>query len=84
MVQAAVRTAISIDQSKGDERPWVGRSIERVEDAGLLSGRGRFIDDIGFCRQRSALRPLRPPARGVRSDRRLGTVEGLPRLPGRS
>ena len=47
MAQAAVRTATSIDQGKGDERPWVGRSIERVEDAGLLSGRGRFIDDLG-------------------------------------
>jgi 2-furoyl-CoA dehydrogenase large subunit len=27
--------------------PWVGRSIPRVEDRALLSGRGRFIDDIG-------------------------------------
>ena len=27
--------------------PWVGRSIPRVEDAALLSGRGRFIDDLG-------------------------------------
>jgi 2-furoyl-CoA dehydrogenase large subunit len=27
--------------------PWVGRSIPRVEDPTLLSGRGRFIDDIG-------------------------------------
>jgi 2-furoyl-CoA dehydrogenase large subunit len=27
-------------------RPWTGRSIERVEDAALLSGRGRFIDDL--------------------------------------
>ncbi|MFL5030875.1 MAG: xanthine dehydrogenase family protein molybdopterin-binding subunit [Xanthobacteraceae bacterium] len=26
---------------------WVGRSIERVEDAALLSGHGRFIDDLG-------------------------------------
>jgi len=25
---------------------WVGRSIERVEDAALLTGRGRFVDDI--------------------------------------
>lgn len=29
------------------DRPWVGRSIERVEDVGLLTGRGRFIDDLG-------------------------------------
>src|ERR1700732_1864284 len=27
--------------------PWVGRAIPRVEDAALLSGRGRFIDDLG-------------------------------------
>ncbi|THD72747.1 MAG: xanthine dehydrogenase family protein molybdopterin-binding subunit [Bradyrhizobium sp.] len=27
--------------------PWVGQSIPRVEDAALLTGRGRFIDDIG-------------------------------------
>jgi 2-furoyl-CoA dehydrogenase large subunit len=29
--------------------PWVGRSIERVEDAALLTGRGRFIDDLGVA-----------------------------------
>jgi 2-furoyl-CoA dehydrogenase large subunit len=27
---------------------WVGRSIPRVEDAALLSGRGSFIDDLGI------------------------------------
>ncbi|MDX2203588.1 MAG: molybdopterin cofactor-binding domain-containing protein [Hyphomicrobiaceae bacterium] len=26
---------------------WVGRSIARVEDAALLTGRGQFIDDLG-------------------------------------
>ena len=26
---------------------WVGRSIPRVEDSALLTGRGRFIDDVG-------------------------------------
>lgn len=26
---------------------WLGRSVERFEDAALLSGRGRFIDDLG-------------------------------------
>src|ERR1700726_1210402 len=26
---------------------WLGRSVERVEDAALLRGRGRFIDDLG-------------------------------------
>ncbi|MGA7809559.1 xanthine dehydrogenase family protein molybdopterin-binding subunit [Bradyrhizobium sp.] len=28
-------------------RPWVGRSIPRIEDAALLTGHGRFIDDLG-------------------------------------
>src|ERR1700683_2985890 len=27
--------------------PWVGQSIPRVEDAALLTGTGRFIDDLG-------------------------------------
>ena len=26
---------------------WTGQSLERVEDAALLTGRGRFIDDLG-------------------------------------
>jgi 2-furoyl-CoA dehydrogenase large subunit len=29
--------------------PWVGRSIERVEDAALVTGRGRYIDDLGVA-----------------------------------
>ena len=30
------------------EKPaWCGQSIERVEDANLLTGRGRYIDDLG-------------------------------------
>src|SRR6516162_10274715 len=27
---------------------WIGRSLERVEDAALLTGQGRFIDDLGM------------------------------------
>ena len=26
---------------------WTGQSLERVEDAALLTGRGRFVDDLG-------------------------------------
>ena len=26
---------------------WVGQSVRRVEDAALLTGRGRYIDDLG-------------------------------------
>ena len=39
------------DNDKNETAPsrggWVGRSIPRVEDAALLAGRGRFIDDLG-------------------------------------
>jgi 2-furoyl-CoA dehydrogenase large subunit len=30
-----------------DRREWVGRSVERVEDAALLTGHGSYIDDLG-------------------------------------
>src|SRR3984885_9464215 len=33
--------------SKDSSSPWVGQSIPRVEDSSLLTGRGRFMDDIG-------------------------------------
>lgn len=29
------------------ETGWVGRAVERVEDAALLSGGGRYLDDLG-------------------------------------
>jgi len=28
-------------------RGWLGKSVERIEDAVLLTGRGRYIDDLG-------------------------------------
>src|SRR5579863_5271929 len=31
----------------GSGSPWVGQSIARVEDSSLLTGRGRFMDDVG-------------------------------------
>ncbi|HEX3862759.1 MAG TPA: molybdopterin cofactor-binding domain-containing protein, partial [Stellaceae bacterium] len=30
-----------------DRAGWLGQSVERVEDAALLSGAGRYIDDLG-------------------------------------
>ena len=29
------------------QKPWLGRSLERREDAALLTGAGRFADDVG-------------------------------------
>jgi 2-furoyl-CoA dehydrogenase large subunit len=40
--------AISSATARSGSAPlWVGQSIARVEDSSLLTGRGRFIDDIG-------------------------------------
>ncbi len=36
-----------MDVTAGETRPWLGRSLPRVEDAALLTGRGRYIDDLG-------------------------------------
>src|SRR5256714_2497860 len=44
---------------------WVGQSIERVEDAALLSGRGRYIDDMPAppgCLHAAVLRSPHPHA----------------------
>jgi 2-furoyl-CoA dehydrogenase large subunit len=30
-----------------DSEKWIGRSIQRLEDEALVTGRGRFIDDLG-------------------------------------
>lgn len=32
---------------KARSASWTGQSVERVEDAALLTGRGRYIDDLG-------------------------------------
>src|SRR5580704_18924377 len=39
--------ASHLPASDGPDARWVGQSIPRVEDAALLTGRGRFIDDLG-------------------------------------
>jgi 2-furoyl-CoA dehydrogenase large subunit len=42
---AEASTSVAAHSESGSS--WVGRSIARVEDSSLLSGRGRFIDDVG-------------------------------------
>jgi 2-furoyl-CoA dehydrogenase large subunit len=37
----------SVTARPGSGPLWVGQSIARVEDSALLTGRGRFIDDVG-------------------------------------
>jgi 2-furoyl-CoA dehydrogenase large subunit len=36
------------DSSTTNGGPWIGRAVERVEDAPLLTGNGRYIDDLGI------------------------------------
>lgn len=36
-----------LDVPRDHAEGWVGRAIERVEDATLLTGRGRYLDDLG-------------------------------------
>ncbi|MPZ37900.1 MAG: molybdopterin-dependent oxidoreductase [Rhizobiales bacterium] len=40
---------------------WVGKSIARVEDAALVTGRGRYIDDLGVRRGTLDAAILRSP-----------------------
>jgi 2-furoyl-CoA dehydrogenase large subunit len=46
---ASAMAANSEDANPGQTTArWVGRSIPRFEDAALLTGRGRYIDDLGL------------------------------------
>jgi 2-furoyl-CoA dehydrogenase large subunit len=63
-----------------DTASWVGRSIERVEDAALLSGRGRFIDDLGVPPGTLHAAILRSPHAHARI--RILDVEAARRAPG--
>src|SRR5436305_8417265 len=50
---------------RGGTMSWVGQSIERVEDAALLTGRGRYIDDLPVppgCLHAAVLRSPHPHA----------------------
>src|SRR5436190_20358321 len=50
---------------RGGTMCWVGQSIERVEDAALLTGRGRYIDDMPVppgCLHAAVLRSPHPHA----------------------
>src|SRR5580658_7596857 len=42
---AEASTSVAAHPESGSS--WVGRSIARVEDSSLLTGRGRFMDDVG-------------------------------------
>ena len=44
-----------------DSEKWIGRSVPRLEDEALVTGRGRFIDDLGTLPGTLAAAILRSP-----------------------
>ena len=49
MSPAATNAAIPLSRQRekpGQSLKWIGKSMKRVEDPRLLTGQGRYIDDI--------------------------------------
>src|SRR5262249_54750337 len=63
----ATRPGASLRMSDASTSGWVGRSIRRLEDPALVTGRGRFTADL----------PAAHRVRFVRSDRAAGRIEGM-------
>jgi 2-furoyl-CoA dehydrogenase large subunit len=60
--QAELATASRLNVTiEEDSESWIGRSIPRLEDRALVTGRGRFIDDLGTCPGTLAAAILRSP-----------------------
>ncbi|MGD0027141.1 MAG: xanthine dehydrogenase family protein molybdopterin-binding subunit [Xanthobacteraceae bacterium] len=47
----ARRHSMTAPQTKKTKKPWIGQSVERLEDPPLVTGRGRFAGDINFPHQ---------------------------------
>jgi aerobic carbon-monoxide dehydrogenase large subunit len=60
-------------------RPWIGRSVPRVEDAALLRGSASFVDDLPFADVLHACFVRSPLAHGLL--RRIGS-EAARAVPG--
>lgn len=46
-LNAITQTAKISSGNAATAEPWTGKSIPRVEDGALLTGRGRYVDDLG-------------------------------------
>src|SRR5215472_18077585 len=57
-ITTASRPNVAIEQDNGE---WIGRSIPRLEDKALVTGHGRFIDDLGTRPGTLAAAILRSP-----------------------
>src|SRR5262245_40745789 len=47
VVRCSIVTGGGTSRMAAETASWLGQSIARVEDASLLTGRGRYIDDLG-------------------------------------
>ena len=63
-------------EKPGQPLKWIGKNIKRVEDPRLLTGQGRYIDDIDLPNMLHAA-VLRSPT--VPRRRRPGRLTGRPR-----
>ena len=72
MSPAATNAAIPLSRQSekpGQSLKWIGKSMKRVEDPRLLTGQGRYIDDIDLPNMLHAavLRSSRPHAKAVKA-----------------
>ena len=46
MLQIVMAVSPSPPSQTGPESPWLGRAVERIEDATLLIGRAQYTEDL--------------------------------------
>ena len=59
--------AVSVTEEPATNGKWVGQALRRKEDPRMITGRGRYVDDM--IGPGHALHGRRPLARGAREDR---------------
>ena len=81
MSPAVANAAIPLSRQRekpGQSLNWIGKSMKRVEDPRLLTGQGRYIDDIDLPNMLHAavLRSSRPHAKIKSIDTRAAAAAG--------
>ena len=66
----------------GGAARWVGRPVQRREDQRLITGRGRYVDDVVLPRMLHAAFVRSPVARGAISDVDVTTARAFPGVAG--
>ena len=66
----------------GGAARWVGRPVQRKEDQRLITGRGRYVDDVVLPRMLHAAFVRSPVARGTISDVDVTAARAFPGVAG--